>query len=64
MLVNGKEITIKESQSLESFLLEHNYKPLLVAVELNGNIVKQKDFSNTQITAADTLEIVSFVGGG
>lgn len=64
MLVNGKEITIQESQSLESFLLEHNYKPSLVAVELNGSIVKQKDFSNTQITVADTLEIVSFVGGG
>lgn len=64
MLVNGKEITIQKEQSLESFLVEHNYQPLLVAVELNGSIVKQKDFAATKVTAADTLEIVSFVGGG
>ena len=35
-----------------------------VAVELNGNIIKQADFGSTTITDADKLEIVSFVGGG
>lgn len=64
MHVNGKEVKLEKPQTLESFLLEHNYKPLLVAVELNGAIIRQKDFSQTIITAADNLEIVSFVGGG
>ncbi|MDU3384522.1 MAG: sulfur carrier protein ThiS [Veillonella sp.] len=33
-------------------------------VELNGEILSKKTYTTTKLTAADRLEIVSFVGGG
>ena len=45
-------------------LTQLGYRTAFVAVEFNGNIIKQADFGSTTITDADKLEIVSFVGGG
>ena len=35
-----------------------------VAVELNGDIVKRSDFDKVVVKEDDSMEIVSFVGGG
>ena len=64
MLINGEEKTLAQPTNLTSLLTQLGYRPQLVAVELNGNIIKQAAFSSTTITDADKLEIVSFVGGG
>lgn len=64
MLINGEEKILQQSVTLASLLTQLGYRPQLVAVELNGAIVKQAAFHATTITDADKLEIVSFVGGG
>ena len=64
MLINGEEKTLAQPTTLMNLLTQLGYRPLLVAVELNGAIIKQTAFSTTTITDADKLEIVSFVGGG
>lgn len=64
MLINGEEKTLQQTTTLDALLTQLGYRTAFVAVELNGNIIKQTDFGSTTITDADKLEIVSFVGGG
>lgn len=64
MLINGEEQGLAAPTTLSELLTQLGYRVALVAVERNGTIVKQADFSTTTITDADKLEIVSFVGGG
>lgn len=64
MLINGKEKVLACPTTLSELLTQLSYRAVFVAVELNGTIIKQADFSSTTITDADKLEIVSFVGGG
>lgn len=62
--VNGekKEFPLETSVSelLKSFDTDERY----VAVELNRKIVPRKQFSEKLLMENDTLEIVTFVGGG
>ena len=64
MLINGKEYALEKPQSLEQLLEQQGYRTNLVAVERNGIIVKRAEYASTMLSAADRLEIVSFVGGG
>ncbi len=64
MLINGEEKTLQQPATLDTLLTQLGYRPELVAVELNGEIIKQTAFTSTTLTDADKLEIVSFVGGG
>ena len=64
MFINGEEKALAAPTTLSELLTQLGYRVTLVAVERNGAIVKQADFSTTTITDADKLEIVSFVGGG
>lgn len=64
MHINGEEKDLASPTALSELLTQLDYRAAFVAVELNGNIIKQADFGSTKITDADKLEIVSFVGGG
>lgn len=64
MLINGEEKALARPITLSELLTQLGYRTAFVAVEFNGNIIKQADFGSTTITDADKLEIVSFVGGG
>ena len=64
MRINGQEYALTKVMSLQELLEEQDYRSSLVAVELNGAIVKRSEYGSTMLTAADRLEIVSFVGGG
>ena len=64
MLINGEKKTLQQTTTLNALLTQLGYRAQFVAVELNGAIIKQAQFSTTTITDADKLEIVSFVGGG
>ena len=35
-----------------------------IAVELNGNIIRRRDWEHTPVADGDRVEIVQFVGGG
>ncbi|WP_413678382.1 sulfur carrier protein ThiS [Prochlorococcus sp. MIT 0916] len=65
--INGeiKAIDNSNEESLLEGLLEHfGYKPQLVVVELNGEIINPKVWKSTKIKSGDCLEIVTIVGGG
>lgn len=64
MLINGREKSLAQPKTLAELLTQLGYRQELVAVELNGQIIKQAQFTSTTVTDADKLEIVSFVGGG
>lgn len=64
MLINGREKSLAQPTTLAELLTQLGYRQELIAVELNGQIIKQAQFTSTTVTDADKLEIVSFVGGG
>lgn len=64
MRVNGKEIPLDGTMTLEEFLKTQNYHGNRIAVELNRKIIPRDKYSQIKLSEADTLEVVSFVGGG
>ena len=65
LVINGKEIDSKESLSVSGLLMEQNIKkPEMVSVELNGNILRQTEFENTNLKEGDKIEVLYFMGGG
>ena len=47
MRVNGKQVELKESLTLEKFLESNGYALTKVAVELNEEIVPRKEYAAT-----------------
>lgn len=64
MKVNGNEIILKESTNLQEFLESLKYDTTKIAVERNGDIVPKTSYQEVILSDVDTLEVVSFVGGG
>lgn len=64
MKLNGQQIHLQAPVALQALLEEYGYHSLRIAVERNGDIVPKSDYATTMITDDDTLEVVSFVGGG
>ncbi len=65
--INGEIKTIDNSNEellLEDLVENLGYKPQLVVVELNGEIINPKLWINTKIKTGDCLEVVTIVGGG
>ena len=65
--INGEIKTIKDTNEellLEALLENLGYKPQLVVVELNGEIINPKFWISTKIKNGDCLEVVTIVGGG
>ena len=62
--VNGTEREYKPGMSVLQLLEEMGYSITRVAVEKNGEIVPKNRLSDTYLEDEDSLEVVSFVGGG
>ena len=65
--INGEIKTIKDTNEellLEALLENLGYKPQLVVVELNGEIINPTVWISTKIKNGDCLEVVTIVGGG
>ena len=52
MLINGEEKALACPTVLSELLTQLGYRAAFVAIELNGNIIKQADFGSTTITDA------------
>ena len=61
--INGEEFDIA-GQTIADYLEATNYDPKRIAVERNGDIVPKTQYAETILQDADSVEIVSFVGGG
>ncbi len=61
--VNGTEWNMA-GKTISEFLAATDYDPKRIAVERNGDIVFKSQYEDTVLEDGDTLEVVSFVGGG
>lgn len=61
--LNGRELDIA-GRTVSEYLAETYHDPKRVAVERNGDIVPRAQYAVTVLQDGDSVEIVSFVGGG
>lgn len=61
--INGEEKNV-QGKTVASYLTENGYDIKRVAVELNGDILPKSRYEGTALKDGDSVEIVSFVGGG
>ena len=60
---NGTELDIA-GKTLTEYLATTNFDMKRIAVERNGDIVPIAQYGETVLQDGDSIEIVSFVGGG
>ena len=61
--INGEELNIA-SKTVAEYLATTSYDSKRIAVERNGEIVPKAQYGETVLKDGDSLEVVSFVGGG
>jgi thiamine biosynthesis protein ThiS len=64
ILVNGQIRPAPEGQTVLELLESLRLDPARLAVELDGQILKQTHWKDKALHAGARLEIVQFVGGG
>lgn len=62
--VNGESRQVADGATVADLLAELRVQSRRVAVERNLDIVPRATYDHVVLTAGDTLEVVSFVGGG
>ena len=62
--VNGESKEFPNDLTVESLIATLSLEPTRVAIELNRNVVRRSDWSQTVLHDDDRVEIVHFVGGG
>jgi len=62
--VNGERRQIPSHQSIAEVLSWLQLPADRVAVELNKQLVRKRDWEQTQVPPASQIEVVEFVGGG
>lgn len=62
--INGETKEIPDEVNLFELLDYFSLPQARVAVELNKEVVRKKDWTSIKINAADKIEIIHFVGGG
>lgn len=61
--VNGESLDIA-GKSITEYLAGTKYDTKRIAIECNGEIVPKAQYEKTILADGDSLEVVSFVGGG
>lgn len=61
--INGETLDVA-GKTMTEYLLSAGYDIKRIAVELNGNILAKNDYEKTVLMDGDSVEVVSFVGGG
>lgn len=62
--LNGEKKEFGETQTVSELVQTLQLSDQRIAVELNKEIVRKKDWETTELNDADKIEIVHFVGGG
>ena len=64
ILINGETKELQTEVNLSDLLRHFSLPSERIAIELNKEVVRRKDWETIQIKDADKIEIVHFVGGG
>lgn len=62
--INGEEKHFGSPTTVSDYIKDAGFKTERIVVELNRNILPKSEYDNTVLKDGDTVEIVSFVGGG
>ncbi|GJL66435.1 MAG: hypothetical protein NPIRA05_14060 [Nitrospirales bacterium] len=62
--VNGESQTLQDGLTVTDLLQQLDIRSEQVAVELNLQILERDNFSKSILRHGDTIEILSFIGGG
>jgi len=62
--INGKSEEVKMHSNIAELILGKSLCPDNLVLELNYRIVPRQDWQNVVLKENDTIEIISFVGGG
>uniref|UniRef100_UPI00405772BE sulfur carrier protein ThiS n=1 Tax=Agathobacter sp. TaxID=2021311 RepID=UPI00405772BE len=61
--INGEEMNVA-GKTIAEFLAATKCDQNRIAIERNGDIVPKAQYSDTVLKDGDSVEVVSFVGGG
>ncbi len=64
VIINGETKEIVNKVNLSELLKHFSLPNERIAIELNKEVVRKKDWENIEINDADKIEIIHFVGGG
>jgi thiamine biosynthesis protein ThiS len=64
IVLNGENKEVEQNTRLSNLLRDLNLSADKIAVEINKNVVRKKDWQSININEADKIEIIHFVGGG
>lgn len=64
ILINGEKKHLTSELNLVELLKYFELPSERVAVELNKEVVRKKNWENIKISDGDKLEVIHFVGGG
>ena len=62
--LNGQKKKVLPSQNLREVIGRFSPSPAVLIAEVNGTIVKKAQWDAVSVSDGDTIELVSFVGGG
>lgn len=62
--VNGNEISNEDIHTISELLQIFGLNENRVVIEFNGKIVIKEEFSKVNLNETDSVEVISFVGGG
>ncbi len=62
--INGQKKEISPSQNLREVIGRFSQSPAVLIAEVNGAIVRKAQWDALGVNDGDTIELVSFVGGG
>lgn len=62
--INGETREIPNEVNLFELLRHFSLPQERIAVELNEEVVRKKDWENIKISDSDKIEVIHFVGGG
>lgn len=63
VIINGEELDMA-GKTIAEYLSTTNFDSKRIAIEKNGEIVPKAEYSSTVLQDGDSVEVVSFVGGG
>ncbi len=61
--LNGKNIK-SQSATLIAFIREQGFETAALVAEVNFKLIRQQEWESFEIKNGDTIELLTFVGGG
>jgi thiamine biosynthesis protein ThiS len=62
--INGETKEIPRELNLNELLEYLSMPSRLLAIELNKEVVRRKDWGDIEVKDSDVIEVIHFVGGG